>query len=225
MYARHSLAWLSENGWRIARAKAAEADRCVIDEWWHANWPAIVRRSDIDTAEGHICIGLAMPPNPASGVKTRVALTTAATGIEKISPPLKIEAVLNAVGGHWAAYLKMLQVDAETGALPIRIYGSCALQAITGKQYITKASDIDLLLYPRTAKQLHDGLNLLELHSKKLPLDGEIVFPTGQAVAWKEWRNAMRKTAGRVLVKETKKISLLTMQDLVATFEEQPCLR
>ncbi len=225
MSARHSLAWLSENGWQNVRQNATQVDRGVIDEWRLANWPAVVRRDDIDTAEGYICLGVSTPPDPESGVKTRIALSTATAHIEKISPPLNIAAVLHSIGRPWATGLDTLRRDAEIDQLAVRVYGSCALQAITGKQYQTPASDIDLLFYPRTTKQLHDGLNLLERHSKKLPLDGEIVFPFGHAVAWKEWLNAARQTACRVLVKETKKISLLPMHDLVATLEDQPCPR
>ena len=64
MFARHSLAWLSDQGWRALRETAGETDRSAIDLWRAAGWPATVRRRDVATAADHVCLGLASPPDP-----------------------------------------------------------------------------------------------------------------------------------------------------------------
>ena len=62
------------------------------------------------------------------------------------------------------------------------------------------------------------GLALLERHAATLPLDGEIVFPSGAAVAWKEWLSASRNEA-RVLVKDAGAVRLAPMAELLMTLE------
>jgi phosphoribosyl-dephospho-CoA transferase len=92
------------------------------------------------------------------------------------------------------------------------------MQAITGQSYLTPASDIDLLFVPADAASLRAGLALLEQYAALLPLDGEIVFPSGEAVAWKEWISAGRHDA-RVLVKDAGAVRLAPMAQLLATLE------
>jgi phosphoribosyl-dephospho-CoA transferase len=48
-----------------------------------------------------------------------------------------------------------------------------------------------------------------------LPLDGEIVFPSGDAVAWKEWAGAER-----VLVKRASAVRLAPVAELLSTLED-----
>jgi phosphoribosyl-dephospho-CoA transferase len=48
---------------------------------------------------------------------------------------------------------------------------------------------------------------VLAHHAETLPLDGEVVFAGGRAVAWKEWLQA-RATAAKVLVKQLQRVSL-----------------
>jgi phosphoribosyl-dephospho-CoA transferase len=89
---------------------------------------------------------------------------------------------------------------------------------------VTATSDIDLLFFPRNSAQLYKGMDLFASHAKALPLDGEIIFPAGQAVAWKEWLAAMRaSSACRVLVKEKHSVHLSTMDALLHTLEDHTC--
>jgi phosphoribosyl-dephospho-CoA transferase len=75
-------------------------------------------------------------------------------------------------------------------------------------------SDIDLLFFPANRNALDAGLALLERYSAVLPLDGEIVFPSGDAVAWKEWLNA-----DRVMVKDAVTVRLAPTAALLATLD------
>jgi len=62
---------------------------------------------------------------------------------------------------------------------------------------------------PTSRDQLRAGLTLLAQHAALLPLDGEIVFPSGRAVAWKEWLLVDATPRGmRVLVKDGRQVSL-----------------
>jgi len=99
------------------------------------------------------------------------------------------------------------------------VYGSLAMQAMTGLPYLTASSDIDLLCHPQHVTQLHQGLALFGEFADRLPLDGEIIFPGDQAVAWKEWRQAQTHPA-KVLVKSSHAVHLCEPAALLATLEQ-----
>jgi phosphoribosyl-dephospho-CoA transferase len=117
----------------------------------------------------------------------------------------------------WPDLLTGLARDA--GSLPLRVYGSLAMQALTGLPYVTGRSDIDLLAYPATGRQLHAALALLSRYATCLPLDGELIFPSGQAVSWKEWLQT-KLNQSRVLVKGAHAVHLADPQTLLATLEQ-----
>jgi phosphoribosyl-dephospho-CoA transferase len=225
MFARHDLVWLSDHGWQAALNSAAPHCRYAIKLWQQAEWPAIVRRADTGTLDDEVCLGIALPPDPADGSKKRIPLRAPVSDITKTTSPLCIDAAIAAAPAAWRAGLAALQQQAQKRDLSLRIYGSLALQTLTKQRYITAASDIDLLLIPATSGQLFAGLDLLASHAAVLPLDGEIVFPSGQAVAWKEWRNATSASSDmRVLVKGKQSVSLQNTAALLSTLADHSCV-
>lgn len=214
MFARHKLVWLTPDGWAAAAASAPVQQHAAIARWCDQDWPLIVRRREPDTAPDHVCLGLALPPDPFSGEKQRIALCVPAGGVARSSPALPIKQVLAALPAPQAGALAALA--AEAVGLTLQVYGSVALQAVTGLPYVRPTSDIDLLLHPASDQQLLSGLALLEKYAKQLPLDGEIVFPRGQAVAWKEWA-ASTSYEERVLVKDIDAVRLMPRHLLAAT--------
>ncbi|MGX4643628.1 malonate decarboxylase holo-[acyl-carrier-protein] synthase [Massilia sp. SYSU DXS3249] len=224
MFARHDLVWLGGEGWRQALAGAPAAAVPALSAWQQAGWPAIVRRADADQAPGELAIGIALPPDPQDGRKVRVACRVAVDTIIRRERPLPLAQAVDVLP-RWRPALAGLAREAEAAGLDIRIYGSAALQAMTGQAYLRESSDIDLLLQPANGAELEAGLALLRTHAAHLPLDGEIVFPGGRAVAWKEWAAALDGAAGtRVLVKEMTRVSLALPQALTAALEEEACL-
>lgn len=225
MFARHDLVWLSDRGWRRARDMAPAHFHGTIETWRQADWPAIVRRADADLLPDQLSIGIALPPRPIDGCKTRIGLRMPRSDVRKVLPPLSIAQINEAVPESWRPLLTALDREACGQGLAIRVYGSVALQALTRQPYLTTASDIDVLLRPMTDAQLHRGLALLNSYADRLPLDGEIVFPRGQAVAWKELSGALRaKNGPRVLVKEMQGVYLATTNALLATMRDEVCM-
>lgn len=232
MFARHNLVWLTAEGWNAAHAfaradpardgdaaDAADAGTAALERWRLADWPLVARRRDADAAADEACIGLALPPD-AGGIKRRIALRVPAAGVAKTAPPLALAKALAllaeqaAAPAAWQPALAALRDDAV--GLDLRVYGSLALQALTGLSYLRAGSDIDLLLQPHSDQQLRAGLALFGRHAAALPLDGEIVFPRGEAVAWKEWA-AAQASGARVLVKEHNIVRLMPPELLAAT--------
>jgi phosphoribosyl-dephospho-CoA transferase len=123
----------------------------------------------------------------------------------------------------------MLNQQAQASGLRLRVYGSLAWQFLTGQQYLSDSSDIDLLFRPQHQMQLRAGLALLQQHLPDIPLDGEIIFPNEGAVAWKEWLSGDTSQAvfeqQRVLVKAIDSVSLQSRSSLLAMLPEGdlPC--
>jgi phosphoribosyl-dephospho-CoA transferase len=221
MFARHDLVAISDLGWQRARNTAPAYCRDMIDMWRKSDWPAIVRRADADLLPDQLSVGIAMPPCPIDGSKMRIGLRVAQSEVRMVLPPLPITQVIVAAPEAWRPLLAALEREATVQGLALRVYGSLALQALTRQPYLTAASDIDVLLYPVTPVQLQRGLELLNFYASSLPLDGEFVFPQGQAVAWKELSAALRATSGRrVLVKEMHGVYLTTTGALMATMKK-----
>lgn len=210
MFSRHDLVWLTGRGWGAALERALPGQHEAIEQWRRADWPAVVRRADIGLAAGQVSLGVPLPPTP-DGIKGRIGLNASEIDVAQHRNALALPDALRAAPQHWRPALDVL-----ADSLPLQAYGSLAMQAITGQAYLTPSSDIDLLFFPADAKALHAGLALLEQYAATLPLDGEIVFPSGAAVAWKEWLVAGRNEA-RVLVKDAGAVRLAPMSELMAS--------
>ena len=209
------LAWLTEAGWRTALSAAQPHQRAALKLWQEQAWPVVVRRFDLGAQPDDVCLGLPLPPDEDTGEKQRIALRIPATEIDRTSPAVELQSALRC-SGPWRTAMTVL--ERETRHLHLRIYGSMAMQALTGLLYLTPASDLDILFHPRSRQQLDEGVALLSRHAAHLPLDGEIVFPCGQAVSWKEWHMAMANPA-RVIVKTLHGVRLADTASLLAALE------
>jgi phosphoribosyl-dephospho-CoA transferase len=215
MFSRHDLVWLTPEGWREAAARAAGKEREAIRLWEREDWPAIVRRHDALAPPGCVSLGIALPPDPANGIKPRIGLRARHEQVARHMPPIPLAEVRASAPAPWHAGLDELL--AQPGSCTLRTYGSLALQALTCQNYLSGSSDIDLLCMPRTIAQLQAGIECLSACADRLPLDGEVVFPSGEAVAWKEWRGA--RGGGRVLAKSIDTVRLAEPAALLATLE------
>lgn len=216
MYSRHDLVWLTPGGWQSALEQAEPVWHDALARWQREDWPAIVRRQDVDALASVVPVGVALPPDRATGVKPRIALRILATAIARHSTPIPIVQAVEAAPPRWQAALAAFA--ANTQDLNLKAYGSLALQAVTGQAYLTSSSDIDLLFAPASLSQLKCGIEKLSAACAHLPLDGEVVFPNGDAVAWKEWRDATAAGA-RVLVKSADTVRLANPAALLESLE------
>lgn len=217
-FERHMLVWLNHAGWRAAVAAQPQHEAHLM-HWATQDWPAVVRRMEANAGNDVVCLGLPLPPD-AEGRKLRIALSAQLHDVKKVSKAVVLRSAVRSAGA-WRARLSALCDEAE--ALDLRMFGSLAMQALTGLQYVSPGSDVDVLFQPTCRRQLDDGLALLARHAQHLPLDGEIVFPGGAAVSWKEWRMAMTHPA-KVLVKEMHSVRLADVASLQASLAPQSML-
>jgi phosphoribosyl-dephospho-CoA transferase len=215
MFSRHELLFLTADGWHQALA-TADAERALLERWQAHDWPLVVRRREPGSGADTVSLGLPAPPT-AGGIKHRFACTVPVAAVARRQAPLALAAIVASAPARWQGALAALLADAaQAGAPPLQVFGSCAMQALTGLSYVGTASDIDLLLDVATLAQLEAGLALLGRHVSALPLDGELVFPGGAAVAWKEWAGAADQ---RVLVKSVDAVRLLPKAQLLARLQ------
>jgi phosphoribosyl-dephospho-CoA transferase len=214
-FERHMLVWLDEQGWHAVQRAASKEHKPALKLWEGQDWPAVVRRLDIGAQPDEICLGLPLPPDEDTGDKVRISLRAHVGHISKAAPAVELRSALRS-SGPWREALSVLAQDAA--GLNLRVYGSLAMQALTGLLYVSSTSDVDVLFHPTSQRQLADGVALLSQHEAHLPLDGEIIFPGGQAVSWKEWRMAIAHPA-KVIVKELHTVRLADTASLLATLE------
>lgn len=221
MFYRHNRIWLSSKGWQHACAAADAVHLPDLQRWAENDWPLVVRRNDVGYEVETIAVGLALPPAAHGGKKIRIPLSVHPTDIARHEVPLSFAGATSALPAVWQPGFTALSHDVTSAQLEFRLYGSLALQAMTGLPYLTATSDIDVLFYPSTHAQLQHGLQLLTQYAQSLPLDGEIVFPSGHAVAWKEWAEAVKSPDKvKVMVKSMRTVSLLDVSALLSGLEE-----
>lgn len=211
MTARHDLVWLTQAGWDAAIARVPVEQHAALLQWRDHDRPAVVRRRDDGCGADDICLGIPLPPG--AGTHPRLALVARTADVARTSSAVTLADALAAAPPQWLAALVALQRAAV--AFDLRVYGSLAMASITGLAYLRPASDIDLLLRPRSRAELDAGVALLTEHAGLLPLDGEILFPDGAAVAWKEWAAAPADRS-RVLVKSLQSVRLADPATLTA---------
>lgn len=216
MLKRHDLVRLTPDGWEQALAtlvgKAAE----LATHWRGRDLPAVVRRTDPNLASDMICLGLPAPPDPHTGHKLRLGIAVARSHIASMRPPLALHEAEVAAESHVA--FGALRAAMRDAGIDCRVFGSVAMQTLTGERYLGPGSDIDLLVRPTNPYQLEVGLDLIASSAQRLPLDGEIEFPSGQAVSWKEWQVLRQHDglgAGRVLVKNLDTVALVRCDELL----------
>ena len=98
--------------------------------------------------------------------------------------------------------------------LQLRVYGSYGWQAITGMDYVHAASDMDVLVNARTLSEAFKASTAINNWSAPCRVDGEVVFPSGYAVPWRELSQAHAGAVGQVLVKHRQSAALMTLHEL-----------
>jgi phosphoribosyl-dephospho-CoA transferase len=232
-FARHTLVWLDPSDWRKHLLAPPDGSTGTtgdeaLTSWIAAGRPAVVCRreareqrptagpdGDSAAASSEIRLGVALPPrsNPA---KRRVAFVIKADAVRRTAPPLQLDDkhVIQCAPAGWRALLQELCARGAARGITWRVFGSLSWQCFGDSGYLTATSDLDLLWQPRDVGELDAGLNLLqrlEAESKYQPvplprLDGEIIFPHGRGVSWREWAAVGGSAA--VLVKSADAVTL-----------------
>lgn len=209
---RHDLVWL-DPGVDVGRFVAAAEHVDCARSWVERGRPLVVARQSEPAAADPLILGFTQPSAPA---RTRIALRAPRAAIIRHSRPLLLLDAIDHAPRSWRAGIYSLHaLCAKAGAVP-RVYGSLSSQAFTGASFLDAASDLDLLLECSEATRLHALLAALETFPLQTPrIDGEILAPTGWAVAWRELAGAVRAgTPRQVLAKSDCETRLIPVDQL-----------
>jgi phosphoribosyl-dephospho-CoA transferase len=201
---RHELFFISPSGWRAALATGGEiAAEPLVAQWADRGWPLIGRRPLPGEGEG-VPLGLPLPP--AAG-KRRLSFVIPDAAIRATSPPPCLRDAGRAAPRRWWDTLDRLDGLALRHGLRARVFGSLAWSMLTGLDYLTRESDLDLLLKVRPDTD-HSALTAELAAIERLApmrIDGELARDDGTAVNWRELHGGARQ----VLVKTVKGVALL----------------
>jgi phosphoribosyl-dephospho-CoA transferase len=209
---RHALIWpvVSERARMRAEARD-EQIRAALDLWCARDWPLVVRRNDDAPAWGGVAAGLPLPPSHG---RLRLAFHLPGNGIARCAPPRALGAVARVLPPAWRRPLAALDDATRKAHVHLSVFGSAAWQAITGLGYLHDDSDVDLLFRPASVDEIDLVTSLYERCERDTHrrIDGEILFPGGDAVAWREWAQAER--SARVLAKSIDRVALVERKTL-----------
>ena len=202
---RHDLIFVSPVAWRsLLETRNDLADEPLAAGWVDRGWPLVARRPAPGEVSG-LPLGLPLPPY--LGKKRLSVLMQPQDIISSASPP-QLSAAIEVAPETWKRTLRrVVDLAARQGA-EARVFGSLAWRTLTGLDYLTACSDVDVLLpLPprRDIAGLTAGLAAIEA-SAPIRFDGELVRDDGAAVNWRELYSGARE----VLVKTTRGVALLS---------------
>ena len=203
---RQQLLRLSGEGWaRVLDAPWDATARHCLALWAARGLPLVVTRQPVPAAET-LATGL---PAPARFRRLRLAVAVAPRHVMFLDEFPAAEAVARllprACAASWHALIGAL---AAADCAP-RVYGGYGWQVLTRLAYVHAASDIDLLLPVDSPAQADAVARVLATAAWPGPrLDGELLFPDGAAVAWREWLAHREGRSAQVLVKRLHGVAL-----------------
>jgi phosphoribosyl-dephospho-CoA transferase len=203
---RQQLIRLSGDGWaRVLDAPWDATARSCLGVWAARGLPLVVTRQAPEHGD-RVATGL---PAPARYRRRRLALCVEPRDVMFFDefPPADLATRLlpRAFAAPWRILLAAL-VGADCVA---RVYGGFGWQALTRLTYVHAESDLDLLLPVTSAAHADLVSEVLASATWDGPrLDGELLFPDGGAVAWREWRAHRQGHAAQVLVKRLHGVAL-----------------
>jgi phosphoribosyl-dephospho-CoA transferase len=208
---RHDLVFVGPQGWRAMLGTREDlAVDPLVARWSREGWPTIRRRAVPGEPIG---LPLGMPLPPFAG-KKRLSFVLESDDIVSIARPPLLGAVSEAAPLAWQPTLDRLAELVVRHSVQARVFGSLAWGMLTGLDYVTGRSDLDLLLDVGGEADL-DGLTAgvaaIEA-AAPMRIDGELMRDDGAAVNWREYRAG----AGQVLVKRIDGVSLIDRQQFIS---------
>jgi phosphoribosyl-dephospho-CoA transferase len=192
---RHDLIFVSPVAWRsMLKTRDDLAGEPLVVGWVDRGWPLVAR----------LPLGLPLPPFAG---KRRLSVLMPPDAIVSTASPPELSAAVSAAPKRWQHSIDEVVSLASRHGVVARIFGSLAWRTLTGLDYLTDGSDLDLLLpLPRGADlvRLTSGLAAIEA-TAPMRLDGELVCSDSAAVNWRELHSGARE----VLVKTTGGVALM----------------
>jgi len=191
-------------------ARGDLATDALVARWSKMRWPTIRCRALPGEANG-IAVGLPLPP---SAGKRRISLLVDSDHVTSVArPPLLRQARAYAPRNWWPT-LDRLDALARRHAVDARVFGSLAWQSLTGLDYVTTGSDLDVLFEFRNETDVDCFVVDVAAIEADAPmrLDGELIDAGGAAVNWREFHGG----ASELMVKSIERVVLLGRHQFIS---------
>lgn len=201
---RHDFVFVNPAAWRsLMVAHRDIAANPLVSCWVDRGWPLIRRRAMPGEWHG-VPLGLALPYFAG---KKRLSFLMRREDILSSSPPPSLRSAGVPAPRAWRPTLARLEELTARHRVEARVFGSLAWAVVTGLDYLTDRSDLDLLLRVNRdtdINRLTADLARIEA-AAPMRLDGELIRHDGAAANWRELHAGARV----VLVKTVRDVALL----------------
>lgn len=218
---RHDLVYLQIDA-AFATPCAAPGDTSwqAARDWIAAGRPLVAARQPPGSERLHLGLSL-----PLTQQRKRLSIDVEADAVARIAGPLPVARCCSRLPAAEAAVLGRLAEQAADCGAGLGVFGSLTWEVVSGEGYRHADSDIDLICDVATVEQFDTMLAALQQAAGELPcrLDGELRFPDGNAVAWREMAAQYRQPSATVLIKGQHGVDLQPVQALLATLAEESC--
>lgn len=218
---RHDLVYLDRDAaFETPCAATGDSAWQAARDWIAAGRPLVAARQP--AGGGPLLLGLSLPLKQQRKRLTIHVDRRAAAGIDA---PLAIARCCSRLAPADADVLRRLAGRATACSARLGVFGSLAWEVLSGEDYRHAESDIDLICDVETFPQFEAMLAALQQAANQLScrLDGEMRFPDGNAVAWREVAAQRPHPAALVLVKGPHEVGLRPLPALLATLNEACC--
>jgi phosphoribosyl-dephospho-CoA transferase len=217
MLHRHDLLRAEALAWdAMLQCHPGLVDLPLVADWARLDRPVIVRRRMAGDCADGVPAALALPPTYG---KRRLAFSFASGAAVVALPPVLLRDAAPAAPPAWHRIVAALLDLGEAEGITPRVFGALLWQHATGLPYLSARSDLDLLWSvsdERTAGSLVEGLLRLD-EDGPVRLDGELEFPDGAAVNWRELARSGAERGDELLVKTMDGVEVRTRAALFRT--------
>lgn len=203
---RHDLAYVrAGSSFSFLCGEGSKELIAAVSAWIATGHPLVVCRQGSDAEQVQLALTL-----PTLQGRQRVAARFKHEDLIRVSPAIEIRDCLAGLDARAAQVLSELNSSIQKCGASVGVFGSLAWESLTGESYRHEASDVDLICDVTSHLQLEACLDALEEAAGKLAfrLDGELRFPNGEAVAWRELANHRNSPQAKILVKGPVDVSL-----------------
>ncbi|TCU71197.1 phosphoribosyl-dephospho-CoA transferase [Bradyrhizobium sp. R2.2-H] len=187
----------------MLEARGDLAADALVARWSKMGWPAIRRRA-LPYEEAGLALGLPLPP---SAGKKRISLLVDIDHVVSVARPPSLRQVRAYAPRNWWPTLDRLDRLELRHSVDARVFGSLAWQSLTGLDYVTDRSDLDVLFEFRGETDVDRFVADVAAIENEAPMriDGELMRADGAAANWRELHGG----GSELLVKSIESVILL----------------
>jgi phosphoribosyl-dephospho-CoA transferase len=208
---RNGLVWLTAPGWDRVLSGDWDAQALgILRHWALMALPLVVCRQRVENFPPTISLGL---PAPSVWDRRKLALEVTPDEVDRVGRFPSFEQFERFKQFEscetFIATINEIRSNAPGYEGSIEVYGSFGWETLMGMSYVRPSSDLDLrVAVPdrATAAAVARALNALQL---PIRVDGELAFPDGSAIAWREYLQWVEGKVDRMLVKSRTSIGFI----------------